>query len=206
MNSEPLLRVTGLKRLHIGPLDLSLAAGECVTLSGPSGSGKSQLLRTIADLDCHEGELFLDGDSSLARRGHEWRRQVALLPAEPAWWADSVGEHFSPLSSIDEEGMGRLGFDNKVLGWSVSRCSTGERQRLALLRLLQHRPRILLLDEPTAALDRDNTQGVEAMVHHYLESEQAAAIWVSHDPEQIERLGCRQLLLAEGELREANSQ
>ena len=90
MNANSLLKVDGLKRLHLGPVDLALSTQECVTLSGPSGAGKSMLLRAIADLDNHEGDLYLDGVSSCRFKGHEWRRQVGLLPAEPAWWGDTA--------------------------------------------------------------------------------------------------------------------
>ena len=201
MVSNSLLKVEGLKRLHVGPVDLQLSAGECITLSGPSGAGKSLLLRAIADLDNHEGLSYIDGESSLRFKGHEWRQQVGLLPAEPAWWGDTIGDHFSTLDADDSEGLNDLGFDDSVLGWSVARSSTGERQRLALLRLLQNRPRILLLDEPTAGLDRTNTLNVEALLRSYRENKAAAVIWVSHDPEQIDRLGCQNFTLENGTLK-----
>lgn len=202
MAQNSLLKIEGLKRLHVGPVNLHLSAGECVTVSGPSGAGKSLLLRAIADLDNHEGLLYIDGESSLQLKGHEWRQQVGLLPAEPAWWGETIGEHFSSLDADDSKRLNSLGFDDSVLGWSVARSSTGERQRLALLRLLQNRPRILLLDEPTAGLDRLNTLNVEALLRSYRESEVAAVIWVSHDPEQIDRLGCRKFSLDNGTLKQ----
>jgi putative ABC transport system ATP-binding protein len=195
VGSNSLLQVEGLKRLHLGPVNISLSAGECITVTGPSGAGKSLLLRAIADLDAHEGLLYIDGKSSLLFRGHEWRQQVALLPAEPAWWGDTIGEHFRTHGT---GALTALGFADSVLGWSVARCSTGERQRLALLRLLENHPRVLLLDEPTAGLDRKNTLQVESLVKGYCNREAAAVIWVSHDPEQIERLGCRQLTIENG--------
>ncbi len=179
---------------------LEVAAGECVCLSGPSGAGKSLLLRAIADLDPHEGRVWLDGREARDYRPWEWRRQVGLLPAESQWWRERVGEHFA---EVDDARWQALGFDRETLDWQVARCSTGERQRLALLRLLANRPRVLLLDEPTAALDPTAVQRVEAMVAAYREEHQAAVLWVSHDPAQMQRVASRQIRIVAGRLEEA---
>ena len=126
-----------------------------------------------------------------------WRRSAGLLPAESQWWWDRVGPHFP---AVDPEGLADLGFDEDVLGWEVSRLSTGERQRLALLRLLAHQPRALLLDEPTAALDPANVGQVEAVIAGYRRKEEAPVLWVSHDPTQAARVADRRFELAGGRL------
>lgn len=172
------------------PWELSLEAGECIGLSGPSGSGKSRLLRALADLDPHQGEGRLEGEACQSLPPGMWRRRVALLPAESAWWGGSVGEHFS--LAPEDAALKAMGLTELCLDWEVARCSTGERQRLALLRLLANRPRVLLLDEPTASLDPKNVTAAEAMVADYLRSSGACAIWVSHDPEQLRRMTRRQ--------------
>ena len=93
-----------------------------------------------------------------------------------------------------------MGFAPDVLAWSVARLSTGERQRLALARLLAQRPEALLLDEATANLDPTNRERVESVVAGYRTASAAAVLWVSHDPEQRERLGGRQFAIREGRL------
>lgn len=179
------LRLRGVSPHGLEPVDLDLAAGERVFLSGPSGSGKSLLLRAIADLDPHSGEVWLDGTRRSALPAPEWRRRVALLPAEAHWWADRVGDH---LPAGVEPLLADLGFGPETLGWAVSRLSTGERQRLALARVLANRPEALLLDEATANLDPPNRERVEALVEAYRAEHAAAVLWVSHDPEQRGRL------------------
>jgi ABC-type iron transport system FetAB ATPase subunit len=191
------LRVENLRFHGIGPISLVVASGECLGVSGPSGSGKTLMLRAIADMDNHSGFVYLDGREQAQMHAPEWRREVALLPAESMWWFETVGEHFVKVDSLP---LGRLGFDSQILQWPVSRLSSGERQRLALLRLLENRPRILLLDEPTANLDPDNTASVEAVVERYREANGAAVLWVGHLPEQLQRVADRTIKLSDGRL------
>lgn len=173
-------------------LDVTIAAGEIVCLSGPSGSGKSLLLRAIADLIPHQGRVRLDDIECESIPAHEWRRRVGLLPAESQWWRDRVGEHFT---SPRPEWFERLGFSMAVLDWELARCSTGEKQRLAILRLLCQRPQALLLDEPTASLDPDSITRAEALLQEYARQNDAPVLWVSHDREQQQRIAKRRLLI-----------
>jgi ABC-type iron transport system FetAB ATPase subunit len=173
------LGVHTLRHVH-----LSLEPGQCVGLTGASGSGKSLFLRALADLDPHAGGMYLDGVAAERIPAPQWRRQVGLLPAESAWWHDAVGPHFE---SVPQAWLDELGFDGDVMNWQISRLSSGERQRLALLRLLVQRPRVLLLDEPTANLDRKNTRSVESLLSRYRRQHSVMTIWVSHDPEQLRR-------------------
>lgn len=189
------LSLQAIRVRHIGPVDLEVAPGECVCLSGASGAGKSLLLRAVADLDPHEGDALLDGDSCHAMRPWVWRQRVGLLPAESAWWLPGVIEHFE---APRDDWFEALGFTPSVRDWEVARLSTGERQRLALLRLLCNGPRALLLDEPTASLDPDSVRRVEALVADYRREHAVPILWVTHDPAQTARVADRQLRLDGG--------
>ena len=100
--------------------------------------------------------------------------------------------------------MERVGVDAAALGRPVSRLSTGERQRLALIRALLLGPEVLLLDEPTAALDPASTLAVEALIAECLESG-VGVIWVSHDTDQASRMATRVLSIAGGRLSTASN-
>lgn len=195
----PRLKVEDLRLRHLGPISLTLAAGECVCLYGASGAGKTLLLRALADLDAYQGEVRMNGQQASAIAAPDWRRRVALLPAESAWWYATVGEHLpNPCQSWLEQ----VGFASEALSWEVSRLSTGERQRLALVRILCNQPQVLLLDEPTASLDPANASRVEAVITDYLRNTGASAVWVSHDAAQRARVCRRELLLQDGQVAE----
>ena len=169
-------------------------------MRGPSGAGKTLLLRAVADLDPNEGLVTLDGRDRSTIAGPEWRRLVGYVPAEPGWWADTVGEHFgewdSTLALVRE-----LGLREAVKAWPIIRLSTGERLRLALVRALMMRPRVLLLDEPTAALDAASVTAVESLIKIRLEAG-LAVLWVTHDAEQAKRVAHRLLVVEAGQARE----
>jgi ABC-type iron transport system FetAB ATPase subunit len=192
-----LLQLDRLQRPAIGPVSLDVAAGECVCISGPSGTGKSQLLRAIADLDPHDGEVRLSGHAAAGIAPPEWRRQVGLLPPESSWWLPRVSDHFHGGASLP---LAEVGLTEAILEQPVARLSSGEKQRLALLRLLANQPRVLLLDEPTANLDPQNTRRVEAVIAAYRESRGAAVIWISHDREQAARVCDRHYAVVDGAL------
>lgn len=199
---DRLLDVRQLETDHLGPLDLSVQAGELVQVAGASGSGKSLLLRALADLDPGVGSVSLAGEPRDGMAPVEWRRRVAYVPAETAWWGERVDEHLPAGWSQEQAGhwLDQIGLPAESLDWEVERLSSGERQRLGLVRALLNGPRVLLLDEPTANLDLENTRRIERAVRRYLAEEEAGALWVSHDTLQRQRLGGRILSLREGRM------
>ncbi len=143
--------------------------------------------------------MTLRGTDSLAMTPCAWRRQVMLLPSESQWWLQRMGSHFDGFEVGDYQ-LAALGLDEKMLKRPVSQLSTGERQRFAILRMLLHKPTILLLDEPTASLDPKSVQRVEKLLSDYCRDNKAAMIWVGHDPQQLQRMAGRQCEMRDGEL------
>ena len=196
--SEERLRIEGLGRLGFGPFALALADGECVAVTGRSGSGKSLLLRMIVDLDPHVGEAWCAGARRSAVPAPLWRRRVSYVAAQSGWWSATVADHFAMREAAAALAL-RLGLAAAILDAPVERLSTGEKQRLALVRALVQRPLVLLLDEPTASLDGESTSLVEAVLHGEL-SRGTAILLVTHDPQQAVRLAGRHLRMSERQL------
>ncbi|AUT48069.1 ATP-binding cassette domain-containing protein [Achromobacter sp. AONIH1] len=195
---RPRLALKAVRSARLAAVDLALAPGECAAVMGPSGSGKSLLLRQVADLDPGEGEVELDGAPRSGMAGYEWRRQVIYCQAEAGWWEERVAAHFDDAAAAVGL-VERLGLAPEKMQALVRELSTGERQRLGLARALVKRPRALLLDEPTAALDPDATARVETEVRRYLD-EGGAALLVTHSEEQARRLCRRAWRMRQGKL------
>ena len=194
----PVLEIRDLRFRNRGPYSFRVEGGECIALHGPSGAGKSLLLRALADLDPRSGGMQLGTVNADAVAGPWWRRLVGMLPAESGWWLDLVAEHFTDFAAIDEVALASLGFDRSVAHWHVSRLSTGEKQRLAILRLLENQPQCLLLDEPTASLDPDSVERAEQLLLQYSRERATPVLWVSHDPAQLGRVSHHLFLMEKG--------
>ncbi|VAW91184.1 Probable iron export ATP-binding protein FetA, partial [hydrothermal vent metagenome] len=174
---------------------------ETISISGESGAGKSLLLRAIADLIPHQGQCFFNEQEVNTVAPNQWRRQVAYLASESQWWFDSIGEHFDlPLSENTVAYLENMGFSMDTLKWDVMRCSTGERQRLGIIRVLANKPDVLLLDEPTANLDASNSLQVEKLFLQYQQQTHCSIVWVAHNKEQIQRVAQRQFEISQSEL------
>ena len=193
-----MLRVDELTRGGLSTTSFQLERAEISSLSGPSGSGKTLLLRALADLDENHGRVELAGRPRESFDAPEWRRRVAYLQAEPGWWAPTVRQHFVDWDRVDPA---RLGLSPSIGEAPASRLSTGERQRLALLRLFEGEPDVLLLDEPTSALDASSTAAVESLVSER-RARGAAVIWARHNVEQARRVASRRFEIVSGRLQE----
>ncbi|MGI4849386.1 MAG: ABC transporter ATP-binding protein [Janthinobacterium lividum] len=190
---EDFFTVRNLHSLHAGPFSFTLAAGECLVVRGPSGAGKSLLLRMLADLDPNLGDVRLDGVERGSVSAPAWRRMVVFQGAKPAWWETTAAAHFTAPQRRDTLALLPLvGLDGTHLEREITLLSTGERQRMALVRSLVNHPRVLLLDEPTAALDQASVLMVETLLQQRLETG-LAIVLVTHSLEQAVRMGDREL-------------
>lgn len=196
------LSVRALRSVLAGPVSLSAEAGEIIVLRGRSGSGKTLLLRLLADLDPGEGDVVLDGRARGDEPATAWRRRAVYVAAEPGWWEPTAAAHVAAELRQEAHALAeRLGVRADALTDPVARLSTGERQRLAIVRALVLRPSLLLLDEPSAALDGEAVLRLEALLGERA-AQGAILLMASHDPAQADRLGARTLRIAGGRLEE----
>jgi len=191
-------------------VSLELAAGSITDIVGPSGAGKTTLLRALARLlPGATGALALDSVPAAQVAPSRWRASVALLPQKPAIVDGSVRDNLllpwtlkirhgaaAPTVGELEAAMARVGLD-VAIDRDAARLSVGQQARVALLRVLLTAPRVLLLDEPDAALDTASAEAVAAMTREFAEAGGAVAR-VRH--QRSDALASRRLLLAGGTL------
>jgi putative ABC transport system ATP-binding protein len=202
MTDAPAIRLSlrDVRSALAGPFTLDVGAGQCAVVTGPSGSGKSLFLRMVADLDPNEGEARLDGRERGQWKPADWRRSVAYVAAEAGWWAQSVAEHFTKAQMEPARVLARqLGLAPDPADAEVARLSTGEKQRFALIRALLLESPVLLLDEPTGALDQAAVGLVEQAIRGRL-AKGVAVVMVTHDEALGERLGDRRYRMNERRL------
>ena len=180
-------------------INLTVAARQGIAISGPSGCGKTLLLRAIADLDPHRGEARLSAVAQSETPPELWRGMVGLLAADYYFWGERAGDSV-PDNESRAEMLARLGLGEDILQRPLNQLSSGEKQRLALARLLLNGPRCLLLDEPTTHLDPHAAALAESAIMDYQQQHACPVVWISHDPAQRRRVAGRHYQVKDGAL------
>ncbi len=181
-------------------ISFKLLPGEMLALSGPSGCGKSSLLRVIAGLDDAAGGYIRHRGLSPDDIGlPRFRRKVVYVHQRPVMLDSSVEENLRrPLRhrAVDLQFdrylagglLKELELNSGLLDQSARSLSIGEQQRVSMVRALLVQPEVLLLDEPTSALDEVSRSAVETLLKRICAEREMAAVVVTHDRQQAERL------------------
>jgi ABC-type multidrug transport system ATPase subunit len=178
------------------------------TIFGESGVGKTTLLRCLNDLDSvTQGHILLDGQQLESIPPASVRRRISLLFQTPAFVGKTVRENleyaaqcialtdFSPEAVLD-----RVQLKPAELDRSAESLSVGQQQRVCLARLLIGKPQVLLLDEPTAALDDPTSKRILDIIKELAGENSMTVIMVTHRHEHAAYLGGQQLCLSNGQL------
>ena len=189
------------RRLLAENITFELPSGVILPLIGPSGSGKSTLLRSLIRFHPLEtGHVYLTGQDVCTIPAPLLRTQLGFLAQTPVFSPGRVDETLlepfayrqvkQPKASTEEltDALCQVGLDDSFLEQQVDSLSGGEKQRLALARLLLLHPQILLLDEPTANLDEDSAEHILQRVRSWIAHGEHAAIWVSHSSLLTEKI------------------
>ncbi len=218
LEAVELTRRTTTGDFLLNGIGLRIKPGERWCVLGPTGSGKTLLLRALALLDAVDsGEVRWEGHAIPDVEVPAYRRKVVYLHQRPALIEGTVEDNLRlpwSFNTKTEPGferdsvlrfLGCIGRGSSFLDRPSRQLSGGERQIVALLRALQLEPQVLLLDEPTAALDFKSTQCVEGIVQTYLKEspEKRASVWVTHDLDQVPLIADWQLSLQAGKAEES---
>jgi ABC-type multidrug transport system fused ATPase/permease subunit len=180
-------------RVVLRGIDLEARAGEVTAVVGPSGSGKSSLLRTLVRLDEPAGgRVLIDGRDAAEVDPCTLRRRVGLVTQAPVMLEGDVRANLAygldaPEPAALDEALAAAGLDRSFMDRTARELSGGEAARVALARALTRDPAALLLDEPTAALDGEAAAAVEALVRA-LAGCGLAILLVTHDEAQADRV------------------
>jgi iron complex transport system ATP-binding protein len=218
--SGMLLRVADLHhgyrdRAVLRGIDLTVRAGEVVSLVGPNGAGKSTLLKCVSRvLTPARGEILLDGQPIARYARRELARAIAYVPqqqgpAMPLTVADTIALGRAPHRTADTRARDReivldvieqLGLQALALR-SFAALSGGERQRVLLGRALAQGDRLLLLDEPTSALDLKHQLDTMTIVRGLARTRGYGMLIAIHDLSLASRFSDRLVLLDDGRVR-----
>ena len=188
-------------------VSLDVAPREIVAILGPSGSGKSSLLRIIAGLTPpSSGSVLLNGHDITRLPAH--RRNIGMVFQKGELFphmnvAQNVGYSLR-IKKVERQKIGKKVSDLLVLvqlpdfeNRSVTTLSGGEATRVALARALASSPSLLLLDEPLTGLDKDLHDSLAMELHHTLKRAGVMTILVTHDPQEAEQIADRVVQLSE---------
>jgi len=193
----------------IDDLSAQFRKGRIYSVIGPSGAGKSSLLRLVNRLDeIGSGEIRFHGLDIRELPPTRLRCRIGYLFQTPYLFPGTVRDNFfSAACARTEETAARLAdlvqLEAALIDADTEPLSLGQKQRVALGRLLATEPEIALLDEPTSALDPTITEAIERTVMDIVRRTGLTVIWVTHHPDQALRLGGETLLLVQGRLVES---
>ncbi|UCH90323.1 MAG: phosphate ABC transporter ATP-binding protein [Thermoplasmata archaeon] len=196
-------------RTVLNNISFSLPAGKIMAVIGPSGSGKSTLLRTINRLiEIDSGTIFIYHTSIKKQNPIRIRRKIGLVAQTPAMFEGTVLENIRYGLDLQNKyskqavlkALRDAELTTEFLYRKASNLSVGEQQRVAIARALALEPEILLLDEPTAALDSKITRRFEATIKHLKDVRGLTIVWVTHDLAQARRVGDYVGILKRGKL------
>lgn len=203
-------------RTVLADLDFSIPMGKITVLVGPSGEGKTSLLRMLNRLDePSRGEIRYRGRPLAEWPVRELRRRVGFVFQTPVMFAGSVADNLlaaariatlreADFSARAERAMTLAQVEHSLLDRPGDELSVGQKQRVNLARALMTQPETLLLDEPTSALDAETAARLLETVRGLSQEESLTVVFATHRLEEARQIADSVLVLRHGELRETD--
>lgn len=188
-------------------MTFTIAGSEKLALIGPSGIGKSRLLKSLSGLDdkslqqnaAKNSTISFSEASGPVAYIHQRAHFIPGTVEENLKWPYQFKQHHSEKYDLDQmiHWIKELGLPESILTKSATTLSGGEGQILHLLRSLQFNPKIIFLDEPTSSLDPQRTLLVESFLNSWIHSHQAQMVLISHNEEQTKRWATKVIIMNE---------
>ena len=176
-------------------ISLTINKGDIVTVTGPSGGGKSTLLKLMGLLiSPTSGKIYYKEKEISTYEPTEYRKQVSYFFQNAVLFDQTVRQNLSFPADIREEnfdevrakeGLETVQLPSTYLDKPVKDLSGGEKQRVALIRNLMYPPEVLLMDEVTSSLDKENREIILSFIRRLNEEEQVTILWITHNQEEI---------------------
>ena len=188
-------------------ISFSIDKGEFVTLTGPSGSGKSTLLKLIGHLiSPSSGKIFYDGKEIFKYAPTDYRKNVSYFFQSATLFDETVYDNLAFPSKIRDKafdknralkGLHTVQLPETYLNKPIRELSGGERQRIALVRNLMYAPNVLLMDEVTSSLDKENKEIILTFIKRLNQDKKLTILWITHDTQEIKESN-RLILIKDG--------
>ena len=216
-NNKEILKIENLN-LEIGTVkilkDISFTVQkkEIIALLGPSGSGKSSLLKSINMLNTPScGQIKYHNNDIQEISPMALRKKIGYVLKKPTLFGNDVMENLKYPCELHQKVfdinlvefyLKKVNLKPDILEKKPNELSGGEQQRISLVRTLLLEPEIILLDEVTSALDEDNTLLIEELIKYENENNELTVIFISHNNEQAKRLAQKVIYMEEGVIKE----
>lgn len=188
-------------------ISFNIKKGDCISVVGQSGSGKSTLLKLCADLiPISSGDIYFMGKSYTNYNPIELRKRISYCVQIPHLFGNTVYDNLEfPFKVRNEKVdnnrlemlLNRFNLDSSYLDKNIESLSGGEKQRISIIRNLIYTPDILLLDEATASLDKENAYMVEKYIKE-LNDNGVTVLWITHSEEQSRSIFNKRIVISEG--------
>lgn len=177
-------------------INLSVDEGEFITIMGPSGSGKSTLLKLIGlQIDFTSGSIQFNGKDIRDYNPMDYRKEVSYFFQNAVLFGKTVRDNLAFPAEIREdvfnearaiEGLEEVQLSASYLDKEINDLSGGERQRIALVRNLMYPPKVLLMDEVTSSLDKENRENILDYIKGLNQKHHTTILWVTHNQDEID--------------------
>ncbi len=197
------------QRQILNKVNLEVQAGDFLTLTGPSGGGKSTLLKIIASLiSPSDGEIIFEGQNQRDYEITTYRQLVSYCFQQPSLFGQTVADNLQfpfvirneASSQVQiEQALTKVNLPTNYLNKNITELSGGEKQRVALLRNTMFLPKILLLDEVTVGLDARSIEIVHQFIKQLWQEAGLTIIQITHNQAELSQ-AAKVLWLEEGSL------